>query len=148
MGSIGKELRRLAIEHDCAVLSAVQTTRSGVGNSEIDMTHTSESFGIPAIADWFAAIVATDDLMSMNQLMFIMLKNRYKGLTFMKKFMMGVDYLKQTVYCLDNDTAIPDLIPKGKPINKKSGDLTPTVDMLHQIKTDTKTFQDFNFDEK
>jgi len=145
MGSIGKELRRLGVKNNAAVLTAVQTTRSGVGNSEIDMTHTSESFGIPAIADWFAAIVATDDLMSLNQILFIMLKNRYKGLAFMKKFMMGVDYLKQTVFCLDDDTTIPDLTPPskgGKAINKKSD----PVDMTHQIKPDTQTFQNFNFD--
>lgn len=148
MGSIGKELRRLAVKYNAAVMTAVQTTRTGVGNSEIDMTHTSESFGIPAIADWFAAIVATDDLMSLGQIMFIMLKNRYKGLSFMKKFMMGVDYLKQTVFGLDNDTVIPDLKPPktqgGKAINKKT-DSSP-VDMSHQIKSDTKTFEDFNFD--
>jgi replicative DNA helicase len=106
IGSIGKELRALASEINCAIITAVQTTRSGSGNSDVDITHTSESFGIPAIADFFAAIINTDQLKDMSQLMFKQLKNRYAGLSINEKFLMGVDYLKQTLYSLDPSTQI------------------------------------------
>lgn len=147
IGSIGKELRALAIESNAAVITAVQTTRSGIGNSEVDMTHTSESIGIPAIADWFAAIIATDELKQLKQLMFKQLKNRYSGLSVDEKFLMGVDYLKMILFALDESTPIPTT-KSDKSSNKKISDINVIFDfdMLHTIKPEVGSFEDFNFD--
>lgn len=149
VGSIGKELRALAVESNTALLTAVQTTRTGVANSDVDMTHTSESMGIPAIADWFAAIINTDELKQLNQLMFKHLKNRYVGLALYEKFLLGVDYLKMKLFSLDDDTPMP--VPKTTaPLNKKkkSDDKSAPFDfdILHKIKPEVGSFDDFNFD--
>lgn len=102
--SVAEELRALAIETNTAVITAVQTNRSGVGNTEVDMTSTSESLGVPMCADVFFAIINTDDLKQMKQLMFKQLKNRYKSLDDPNKFMVGVDYSKMKMFDLDNST--------------------------------------------
>lgn len=122
VGSIGKELRALAKHGNAAILTAVQTTRSGVGNSDVDMSHTSESFGVPAIADLFTAIINTDELKQLNQLMFKQIKNRYTGLSKNEKFLMGVDYLTQTLVSLD-DAPMPDF-RNDKKIGKLNSDTT------------------------
>lgn len=146
VGSIGKELRALAIEYNAALLTAVQTNRAGVGNSDVDMSNTSESMGIPAIADWFAAIINTDDLKQMRQLMFKQLKNRYSGLSEMEKFLVGVDYTKMKLFALDSGDTIATI---NQPIKKKGKIETVNdtfgIDMKHQIK-DTMDFSSFNFD--
>lgn len=92
--SVGEELRAFAIEEDVAVLTAVQTNRSGVGNVDIDITATSESFGIPAIADFFCAIINTEELKEMNQIQFRQLKNRYKSLDEPNRFLLGTNYAR------------------------------------------------------
>ena len=144
VGSIGKELRALAIEANAALITAVQTNRTGVGNSDVDMTHTSESIGIPAIADFFAAIINTDELKQLKQLMFKQLKNRYTGLSTNEKFIMGVDYLKMMLFTLDELTPLPKN-NSNKTLNKKV-DNTFDFDKLHTIKPEVGSFDDFNFD--
>lgn len=138
--SVGEELRALAVEHNYACVTAVQTNRSGVGNSDVDMTATSESFGTPAIADWFAAIINTEELQNLKQIMFKQLKNRYRDLNDRNKFMMGVDTSRMKIFDLD------DSIPKLNKPNKKATTEQTSVDLLHQIKPASPSFDDFNFD--
>lgn len=103
---------------------------------------TKNSMGIPAIADWFAAIINTDDLKQLKQLLFKQLKNRYNGIADYEKFILGVDYLKMKLYELDNPSAIPI-----KPIKAKIETANDTLnyDVLHTIKPATGSFSDFNF---
>ena len=75
--AIAEELRGLAVEHKVPVISATQTTRGGYSNSDVDITDTSESFGLPATADFMIALIATEELTDLNQMMVKQLKNRY-----------------------------------------------------------------------
>jgi replicative DNA helicase len=144
VGSIGKELRALAIEENAAVITAVQTNRAGVGNSDVDMSNTSESMGIPAIADFFAAIINTDELKELNQIMFKQLKNRYSGLSDYEKFVMGVNYKKMKLFDLDSGASLPSSNPLNKKADKKEAG-SFDIDMLHQIKPPVASFDDFTF---
>lgn len=139
--SVGEELRALAIDLDAAVVTATQTNRSGVGNSDVDITATSESFGIPAIADWFAAIITSDELKQQQQTMFKQLKNRYKSLDEPNKFLMGVDVSKMRMFDLDNAGSIP-----SGPKSKLNTTPAANVDLGHVIKSTHASFDDFNFD--
>lgn len=141
--SVGEELRALAIEYNCAVITAVQTNRSGVGNSDVDMTSTSESLGTPMIADWFCAIINTDELKNLKQILFKQLKNRYRSLDDPNKFIVGIDYSQMRMFSLEDN--VPKFKKKDKPLNKPAeGNFD--LDMLHTIKPKTANFDDFNFD--
>ncbi len=100
--AIAEELRGLAVEHNVPVVSATQTTRSGFGNSDIDLTDTSESFGLPATADFMFALISTEELESSGRLMVKQLKNRYNDPTFHKRFTIGVDRAKMKLYNVDD----------------------------------------------
>ena len=99
--SIAEELRGLAVEQNVPILSATQTTRAGYANSDISMTDTAESFGLPATADLMFAIISTEELEQMNQFMIKQLKNRYADPTRNKRFMIGVDRARMKLYDLD-----------------------------------------------
>jgi archaellum biogenesis ATPase FlaH len=99
--SIAEELRGLAVEQNVPILSATQTTRAGFANSDISMTDTAESFGLPATADLMFAIISTEELEQMNQFMIKQLKNRYADPTRNKRFMIGVDRARMKLYDLD-----------------------------------------------
>jgi hypothetical protein len=96
--SIAEELRGLAVEKDVPIFSATQTTRSGFSNSDVDLTDTSESFGLPATADFMFALISTEELERLNQLMVKQLKNRYNDPTTYKRFVIGVDRAKMKLY--------------------------------------------------
>lgn len=96
--SVVEELRGLAVEHDVAIITSTQTNREGYDNTDIDLTATSESMSIAHTADFMAAIIRTDELDQMNQIMFKQLKNRYDDLGKMKKFIVGVDRNKMKLY--------------------------------------------------
>lgn len=96
--SIAEELRGLAVEHDVPILSATQTTRGGYGNTDVDLTDTSESFGLPATVDFMFALISTDELEELNQLLVKQLKNRYNDPTSNRKFIIGVDRAKMKLY--------------------------------------------------
>lgn len=96
--SIAEELRGMAVEHDVPILSATQTTRSGYGNTEVELTDTSESFGLPATVDFMFALIASDEMDELNQLMVKQLKNRYNDPTSNRKFVIGVDRAKMKLY--------------------------------------------------
>tara|TARA_A100001037_G_C15097383_1_gene612196 strand:+ start:79 stop:1437 length:1359 start_codon:yes stop_codon:yes gene_type:complete len=106
--SIAEELRGLAVEKDVPIVSATQTTRGGYGNSDVELTDTSESFGLPATADLMFALVQTDELDEMNQVMVKQLKNRYNDLTMNRKFVVGIDRAKMRLF--DVEDSAQDLI--------------------------------------
>ena len=99
--SIAEELRGLAVEFDLPIVTATQTTRSGYANSDVELTDTSESFGLPATADLMFALISTEELEQQGQLMVKQLKNRYSDPTKNKRFMLGIDRSKMRLYDLD-----------------------------------------------
>lgn len=110
--AIAEELRGLAVEFNLPVVSATQTTRSGYSNTDVDLTDTSESFGLPATADFMFALISTEELEQLNQIMVKQLKNRYNDLTTFKRFMVGVDRAKMRLYNLE-DLAQNDISDSG-----------------------------------
>ena len=96
--SIAEELRGLAVEFDLPIVSATQTTRSGYGNSDVNITDTSESFGLPATADLMIALISTEELEGLGQIMVKQLKNRYNDPTIHKRFVVGIDRAKMRLY--------------------------------------------------
>ena len=100
---IAEELRGLAVEFDLPIVSATQTTRSGYANTDVELTDTSESFGLPATADLMFALIATEELDKMGQLMIKQLKNRYNDPGMNKRFMVGIDRGKMKLYDLEDD---------------------------------------------
>lgn len=113
--AIAEELRGLAVEFDVALISATQANRSGFDNSDIDMTSTSESMGPVMTADIMLAIIATEELLAMNQYMFKQLKNRFSDIERNKRFMVGVDKSKMRLYNVEEtsqNSINPDLTSK------------------------------------
>ena len=100
--AIAEELRGLAVEHNVPIVSATQTTRSGFGSSDPDLTDTSESFGLPATADFMFALIATEELEQSGVIMVKQLKNRYNDITFHKRFTVGIDRAKMKLYNVDD----------------------------------------------
>ena len=96
--AIAEELRGLAVEANVPIVSATQTTRSGYGSSDVDLTDTSESFGLPATADLMFALISTEELEEINQIMVKQLKNRYNDPTINKRFVVGIDRAKMRLY--------------------------------------------------
>ena len=96
--AIAEELRGLAVETSVPIVSATQTTRSGFTSSDPNLTDTSESFGLPATADLMFALVSTEDMEKLNQIMVKQLKNRYNDPTMNKRFVVGIDRAKMRLY--------------------------------------------------
>ena len=96
--AIAEELRGLAVEFDLPVVSATQTTRSGYTSSDLGLEDTSESFGLPATADFMFAIISTEEIEELNQILIKQLKNRYSDPSLHKRFVVGVDRSKMTLY--------------------------------------------------
>ena len=96
--SIAEELRGLAVEANVPVVSATQTTRSGYGSSDVELTDTSESFGLPATADLMFALISTDELEELGQILVKQLKNRYNDANLCKRFVVGIDRAKMRLY--------------------------------------------------
>jgi len=96
--AIAEELRGLAVEANVPIVTATQTTRSGYGSSDVDLTDTSESFGLPATADLMFALISTEELETLNQILVKQLKNRYNDPTIHKRFVVGIDRAKMRLY--------------------------------------------------
>ena len=110
--AIAEELRGLAVEFDVPVFSATQTTRSGYSNSDVGLEDTSESFGLPATADLMFALISTEELENMGQMMVKQLKNRYNDPTQNKRFVIGVDRSKMRLFDVDeNEQTLTDDTP-------------------------------------
>jgi len=117
--AIAEELRGLAVEFNLPIVSATQTTRSGFSNTDVELTDTSESFGLPATADFMFALISTEELESLNQIMVKQLKNRYNDPTLYKRFMIGIDRAKMRLYDLE-DIAQSNLADSGQAENENS----------------------------
>jgi len=111
--AIAEELRGLAVEANLPIVSATQTTRSGYGNSDVDLTDTSESFGLPATADLMFALISTEELESLSQIMVKQLKNRYHDPTLNKRFVVGIDRGKMKLYDCEQ-SAQDDILDSGQ----------------------------------
>jgi len=111
--AIAEELRGLAVEANVPIVSATQTTRSGYGSSDVELTDTSESFGLPATADLMFALISTDELEDLGQIMVKQLKNRYNDPTIHKRFIVGIDRAKMRLYDCEQ-SAQDDVLDKGK----------------------------------
>jgi replicative DNA helicase len=117
--AIAEELRGLAVEFSVPVVSATQTTRSGFSNSDPGLEDTSESFGLPATADFMFALVSNEELEALGQILVKQLKNRYGDPNLYKRFVLGIDRAKMRLYDVEEsaqqdiaDAGIPD-----KPLN-------------------------------
>jgi archaellum biogenesis ATPase FlaH len=125
--AIAEELRGLAVEFNVPIFSATQTTRSGYGNSDVGLEDTSESFGLPATADLMFALISTEELEKLGQMMVKQLKNRYNDPTSNKRFVIGVDRSKMRLYDVDeteqnlmsDDTPVFDKSAAGSRINSE-----------------------------
>ena len=117
--SIAEELRGLAVECNVPIVSATQTTRSGFTSSDPGLEDTSESFGLPATADLMFALISSDDLEEMGQIMVKQLKNRYNDPNFHKRFTLGVDRAKMKLYDVEQaaQNGIADAGHSDKPLN-------------------------------
>ena len=111
--AIAEELRGLAVEHNVPIVSATQTTRTGYSSSDVDLTDTSESFGLPATADFMFALISTEELEELNQIMVKQLKNRYNDPTMNKRFVIGIDRAKMKLYNLE-DSAQTNIVDSGR----------------------------------
>ena len=121
--AIAEELRGLAVEFNVPVFSATQTTRSGYSNTDVGLEDTSESFGLPATADFMFALISTEDLQRLGQMMVKQLKNRYNDPTYKKRFVVGVDRsrmrlfdVEESAQTLTDDTPVFDNTATGEAI--------------------------------
>jgi replicative DNA helicase len=118
--AIAEELRGLAVEFAVPIVSATQTTRSGFTSSDPGLEDTSESFGLPATADFMFALISTEELEQLNQIMIKQLKNRYNDPNTFKRFVVGIDRAKMKLYDVEQ-SAQDDIVDAGqvddKPLN-------------------------------
>ena len=129
--SIAEEIRGLAVEFGVPIMSATQTTRSGFSNTDVGLEDTSESFGLPATADLMFALVSTEDLEKLGQIMVKQLKNRYNDPTQNKRFVIGVDRarmklfdVEQTAQTLVNDIPVFDQSSSGQRMKRERKDFS------------------------
>jgi len=111
--AIAEELRGLAVEFNVPIFSATQTTRGGFGSSDPELTDTSESFGLPATADLMFALISTEELEQLGQIMVKQLKNRYSSTDKYKRFVLGIDRSKMRLYDCEQ-IAQKDILDSGK----------------------------------
>jgi replicative DNA helicase len=131
--AIAEELRGLAVEFNVPIVSATQTTRSGYGNSDVELTDTSESFGLPATADLMFALISTEELEGLGQILVKQLKNRYNDPTIHKRFVVGIDRAKMRLYDCEQ-SAQEDIVDSGQ-----------EEEYNYEEKKPKKTFEGFKF---
>jgi len=120
---IAEEIRSLCVEFDIPILTATQANREGIDSSDIDMTNTSESIGLPQTLDLYLALIRTEELDSLNQIMIKQLKNRYNDPNYYKRFVVGVDFKRMKLFDVE-ESAQSDISDAGK----KEDDDTPLFD--------------------
>ena len=133
--AIAEELRGLAVETNLPIISATQTTRAGFGNSDPDLTDTSESFGLPATADFMFALISTEELEEQGRIMVKQLKNRYNDPTVSKKFMLGIDRSKMRLYDVAEDSSI---------LNAEDEEVGETLQQFSQTQNRLSKFAEWN----
>ena len=135
--SIAEELRGLAVEHNVPIMSATQTTRTGFTSTDIGLEDTSESFGLPATADFMFALISSEEMEELNQMLVKQLKNRYNDPTSYRKFIIGVDRSKMRLYDVDQ-RAQEDISDSGQD-DEPLFDIS--TDNRHRNKADFGNFQ-------
>ena len=135
--SIAEELRGLAGKHNLPIVSATQTTRGGYQNSDVSLTDTSESFGLPATADLMFALIASEELEQMGQIMVKQLKNRYNDPTMHRKFVVGIDRAKMRLYDVEQ-SAQAELVDEAAVLGYNKQDEQPKFEKK-------ASFADFTF---
>ena len=128
--AIAEELRGLAVETNVPIMSATQTTRSGFVSSDIGLEDTSESFGLPATADFMFALISNEELDDLNQIAVKQLKNRYNDPTMNKRFVLGIDRAKMRLFDVDSSEQM-ELVDSGQ------------EDLVVFDKTDFNKYDDF-----
>ena len=113
--AVAEELRGLAVETNVPIMSATQTTRSGFTSTDIGLEDTSESFGLPATADFMFALISNEELEELNQIAVKQLKNRYNDPTIAKRFVLGIDRAKMKLF--DVSSTEQDLVDSGQEDN-------------------------------
>lgn len=131
--AIAEELRGLAVQFNLPIVSATQTTRSGYGNSDPDLTDTSESFGLPATADLMLALISTEELENLNQIMIKQLKNRYNDPTINKRRAIGVDRSKMRLLNLE-DSAQEGICDMGSVIDYSNTETKNIINKFSKMK--------------
>jgi replicative DNA helicase len=131
--AIAEELRGLAVEFDVPIVTATQTTRSGFTSSDLGLEDTSESFGLPATADFMIALISSEELQDLNQIMVKQLKNRYSDPTKHRRFVVGVDKSKMKLYDVEQ-SAQQDIVDDGPVFDKSDSGL--------RIKSEKGKFKD------
>lgn len=132
--AIAEELRGLAVKYNLPIVSATQTTRSGFSSTDVSLTDTSESFGLPATADLMFALISNEELESMGQILVKQLKNRYNDLATHRKFVVGIDRAKMRLY--DVEQSAQDDVLDTEPTFKYNDE---------ESKFKPKSFADFTF---
>jgi archaellum biogenesis ATPase FlaH len=125
--AIVEELRGLAVEFNVALVTATQTTRGGYGDSDVDITDVSESFGVAHTADFMCALITSEELEGLGQLLIKQLKNRYNDLNYLRRFVLGVDRSKMKLFDLEesaqtdiqDDKPVFDKTPSGDKFDKE-----------------------------
>ena len=137
--SIAEELRGLAVENKIPIMSATQTTRAGYSNTDVGLEDTSESFGLPATADLMFAIISTEQMEEVGQIMVKQLKNRYNDPTVNRKFVVGIDRAKMRLFDVDQ-AAQDELVDNGQE------DDTPSFDIATGGKFKKRDFEGFEYE--
>jgi replicative DNA helicase len=131
--AIAEELRGLAVEFDVPIVTATQTTRSGFTSSDLGLEDTSESFGLPATADFMIALISSEELQDLNQMMVKQLKNRYNDPGVHRRFVIGVDRPKMKLYDVEQ-SAQQDIVDDGPVFDKSDSGI--------RIKSEKGKFKD------
>jgi replicative DNA helicase len=139
--AIAEELRGLAVEFNVPVISATQTTRSGYSNSDMDLTDTSESFGLPATADFMFGLISTEELEQLGQIMIKQLKNRWGDINHHKRFVVGIDRSKMRLFNVEN--AAQDLVDDRPVMDNQGYDDVSTQDNVMRFDKRKPNFQGF-----
>lgn len=140
--AIAEELRGLAVEYNVPIVSATQTTRSGYSNSDVGLEDTSESFGLPATADFMFALISSEELESLNQIMVKQLKNRYSDPSSNRRFIVGIDRSKMRLY--DVDQSAQENLVDDRPVMDKGRFMEEENERSRpKTKFDRNKFKDF-----
>ena len=137
--SIAEELRGFAVENKIPIVSATQTTRSGYSNTDVGLEDTSESFGLPATADFMFAIISTEKMEQLGQILVKQLKNRYNDPTINRKFVVGIDRAKMRLFDV-SQAAQDELVDTGQE------DDTPSFDVAINGKFKKRDFSGFDYE--
>lgn len=140
--AIAEELRGLAMEFNVPLMSATQTTRSGYGNSDVEITDTSESFGLPATADFMFALISTEDMEKVGQLLVKQLKNRWGSVDNPKRFIIGIDRSKMKLFDAE-ESAQDGLTGGSKQIVQEDRPLFDSSSMMQDEDFEPRKLSDF-----